>query len=514
MTQHDCRSSLAGPAPAARLRMVGTMIILAAGTAARAVEPIRLHPDNPHYFLFRGKPAVLITSGEHYGAVLNLDFDYTLYLKTLESCGFNLTRTFSGAYCEPAGAFGIRNNTLAPAPGRLICPWARSSSPGYNNGGNRFDLQRWDPEYFRRLRSFVAEAGRRGIVVELVLFCPFYEKTKGDAIWRLSPMNAENNVNHIGNVPSAEVYTLKHANLLQAQVAMVRRIVEELRDADNVYYEICNEPYHGGVSPAWQDTIAETVARTESALGTRHLIAQNIANKRGKIAEANPLVSIFNFHYAQPEAVVESYHLNKALADDETGFRGREPTPYRLEAWNFILAGGAVFNHLDYSFTCGREDGTATSDAPGGGGPEIRRQLSVLKRFIEGFDFIRMRPALDVVTKLTPESTSLRLLAEPGRAYAGYLVGKGPVHLNLSLPGGTYQVEWLDPQTGRIQDTRTLRHEGHQDLSLRSPDFATDIAVRVVSTTGKANQGESSGAASPRTARQESARVGRPAAPR
>src|SRR5437588_301642 len=38
-----------------------------------AAEPIKLHPDNPHYFLFRGKPAILIGSTEHYGAVLNLD---------------------------------------------------------------------------------------------------------------------------------------------------------------------------------------------------------------------------------------------------------------------------------------------------------------------------------------------------------------------------------------------------------------------------------------------------------
>src|SRR4051794_10247153 len=43
---------------------------------AQAAPPISLHPDNGHYFLFRGKPAVLITSGEHYGAVLNRDFDF------------------------------------------------------------------------------------------------------------------------------------------------------------------------------------------------------------------------------------------------------------------------------------------------------------------------------------------------------------------------------------------------------------------------------------------------------
>ncbi len=43
---------------------------------AQETKPIRLHPDNPHYFLFRGKPTILITSAEHYGAVLNPNFDY------------------------------------------------------------------------------------------------------------------------------------------------------------------------------------------------------------------------------------------------------------------------------------------------------------------------------------------------------------------------------------------------------------------------------------------------------
>jgi len=36
---------------------------------------------------------VLVTSGEHYGSVLNLDFDYIRYLDELQSNGLNLTRT-------------------------------------------------------------------------------------------------------------------------------------------------------------------------------------------------------------------------------------------------------------------------------------------------------------------------------------------------------------------------------------------------------------------------------------
>ena len=45
-----------------------------------AAPPLRLHPANQRYFEFRGEPTVLVTSGEHYGAVLNLDFDFVRYL--------------------------------------------------------------------------------------------------------------------------------------------------------------------------------------------------------------------------------------------------------------------------------------------------------------------------------------------------------------------------------------------------------------------------------------------------
>lgn len=43
---------------------------------ATAAEPLKLHPANRHYFLFRDKPTVLMGSTEHYGALINLDFDY------------------------------------------------------------------------------------------------------------------------------------------------------------------------------------------------------------------------------------------------------------------------------------------------------------------------------------------------------------------------------------------------------------------------------------------------------
>ena len=90
-------------------------------TARRCRQPLahRLHPDNPHYFLWRGKPTVLVTSAEHYGALLNLDFDYVRYLDELHRSGLNHTRTFSGVYREIPGSFGITENPLAPKTGPL-----------------------------------------------------------------------------------------------------------------------------------------------------------------------------------------------------------------------------------------------------------------------------------------------------------------------------------------------------------------------------------------------------------
>ena len=175
-------------------RLLIVIAVLVVGAAPQTPGTLRRHPSNPHYFEFRGQPAVLITSAEHYGAVMNLDFDYIPYLNELQARGFNLTRTFSGMYVE---GWDSPWNTLNPAPNRYIAPWARSSTSGYPDGGNKFDLNQWNPAYFSRLRDFVAQAGQRGIIVELVLFCSMYN----DSEWNLSPLKSTNNVNGVGTMP-------------------------------------------------------------------------------------------------------------------------------------------------------------------------------------------------------------------------------------------------------------------------------------------------------------------------
>lgn len=456
---------------------MGMMILIALQAVTAAAAPLRQHPANPRYFLYRGKPAVIVGSGEHYGAVLNLDFDYVRYLDELSRSGLNHTRTFAGAYCETPGNFQIAGNTLAPAEGRFIAPWARSDRPGYPGGGARFDLSRWDPAYFQRLKDFLARASRRDIIVELTLFCPFYD----ESMWRLSPMNEACNINGIGKVKRTDVYTLdRNGGLLAVQEAMTRKIVTEVNGFDNLYFEICNEPYFGGVTMEWQRRIADVILDTEKGLAKRHLISMNIANGSQAVRDPHPGVSILNFHYAHPPAAVgANERLGRIIGDNETGFRGTGDTTYRMEAWEFILAGGGLFSHLDYSFAVGHEDGSFVypQSQPGGGNRGFRAQMRILKDFIHRFDFLRMKPYQAAVAA-TPEGTRAAVLAEPGRQYAVYLFGSGAGPLKLEAPAGRYAATWVDTLTG-ARTTQPERTHAGGPIAFDVPDHADDIALEL-----------------------------------
>lgn len=439
-------------------------------------SPIRLLQENPHYFEYKGKPVILITSAEHYGAVLNLDFDYKKYLGELASQNLNLTRTFSGEYCEPPGAFNIAKNTLAPLPGRFISPWARSTTSGYRNGGNKFDLTKWDEKYFERLKDFMTAAAEKNVIVEFTLFCPFYE----DTMWIYSPLHPGNNVNNTPDIPRTDVYTLdKSKDLLPIQKKLVEKLVTELNEFDNLVIEICNEPYFGGVTMEWQHAMADVIVETEKQLPKKHLISQNIANATALIKDPHPAVSVFNFHYAYPpSAVQQNYHLNKLIGNNETGFRGTSDTTYRFEGWRFILAGGGLYNNLDYSFTAGNETGNFEypKTQPGGGSNALRKQLKNLKEFMDGFEYWKMRP--DSLLVDGAEGLRYNALTEPGKQYAMYVIGNMQAQLTLNVQDGRYKVQWLDPVTGKYSQAE-MKTAKNNKLVLVVPKHDADIALKI-----------------------------------
>ncbi len=357
----------------------------------------------------------------------------------------------------------------------------------------------------------MAEAGKRGIVVEVVLFSSYYGSG-----WPHSPMNAANNVNEVGAVPKEKANTLDNGRLLAEQERVVRKIVGELRDADNVYYEIQNEPWAdheravdvvnasvlpGDMAPpgafwknrvdlagpeslAWQARIAAVVAEEEARLGVRHLVAQNYCNHRYPVRDVDPRVSILNFHYAWPEAATLNAGLGRVVSFDETGFAtpsDRVATPdtdavYRRQAWEFLMAGGGIFSMLDYSFAVGHEDGTFVNRAPGGGSPALRRQLRVLKDFLHSFDVPDLRPRPGLV-ETSPGAFTRAVGTKKKRGV--YVRGDGSTVLGVDLPKGDWREEWIDTKTGAIAKRAAFAHKGGR-RELASPSYEGDVALRLV----------------------------------
>jgi hypothetical protein len=471
-------------------------------TRSSKPEPIRLHPANSHYFLFRGKAVALITSGEHYGAVLNRDFDYRRYLDALQADGLNYTRLFAGSYVEvPAKSFGILHNDLAPEPGRFLAPWARSETPGYAGGGNKFDLAKWDDEFFTRYRDFLAEAAKRGIVVEVTLFSAHY----AEAQWQMSALNPANNVNATDAIDWKKLNTRENGNIIAHQEKYARKIVREANAFDNVIFEIQNEPWSDRpaladvinpylrppardtfpnsvdlpdeLSMAWQARVSQWITQEESSLPNHHLIAQNYSNFRAPIGKLLPNVDVVNFHYAYPDAVTLNYGLGKAIAYDETGFLGRDDDAYRRQAWNFMISGGSVFDALDYSFTTGHEDGSFTEpNGPGGGSAALRHQLHLLSQFLHSFSLVELRP--DTRTVKHAGGATAHALSSAGKEYAIYLDGGGPIDLTLDLPSGDYSTEWVNVVSGKIEQREMFTHRGGEKVLL-SPVFQNGIALRL-----------------------------------
>jgi hypothetical protein len=254
-----------------------------AGAQADKPQPIRLHPSNPHYFLFHGQAVVLITSGEHYGAVMNADFDYHRYLAALEADGLNYTRLFGGSYLEvPGKSFGILRNDLAPLPGRYVAPWARSETPGYAGGGNKFDLSKWNLEYFARYRDFLSEAAKRGIVVEVTLFSSHYDEKQ----WQVSALNSANNVNGTDGIDwkeGAHAGKREHSWLSGEIRAQVGARSERIRQRN------FRDPERALVGPAGARGCDQSVS---AAAGARHVsefrrssgrIVDRVAGARGGV---------------------------------------------------------------------------------------------------------------------------------------------------------------------------------------------------------------------------------------
>lgn len=462
----------------------------------RAQKSLRLCPSNHRYMMYQKKPIILITSAEHYGELINLDFDYVSYLDALHKEGMNNTRVFSGTYVERKNdiKFIQYGNTLAPKPGRLITPWKRSKTRGYANGGNKFDLDQWNEQYFSRAKDLLQEAAKRHIMVELTLFGNQY----GDGIYSYSPLYPDNNIQRVGiKGKGGFIYfqSLRDSALVARQDALVVKIVRELNDCDNLYYEVSNEPYNGvkdsSLVDQWHIHIVNLIRKTEKSLPQKHLIASNQAIVN------NPDVNIANYHYVHipnSPGFDSLLHLNKVISMDETmgSLKDQNENDVRVEAWDFILHGGSAYNNLSWEYTPQKPQGTPGSDT-------VRKYLMHLQQFMRSFDYTKMNYSPRLLSKV-PAKAITRIMAERGRQYAlyihhstphdptpttngiwKYIAGTGTFSdtVSVKLPAGSYVFKWYNPLKGIWTKAYPLDLEKENSHSFYTGAFETDIALKI-----------------------------------
>jgi hypothetical protein len=473
----------------------------------RDFSTFNIHPQNPAIFSYKGKPTLLIGSGEHYGAVMNLDFNYKKYLATLKQDNLNITRLFTGAHHEVAASFGIQRNTMAPPENRFVAVWARNEKNVKNTEGVlKYDLEKWDDNYFSRLTDFMQTAQVNGVIVEVNLFSSIYDKS----IWVLSPLNPKNCIQTLPDSPYQKVYTVENGAFQPYLEAYVRKMVRALNVFDNFYFEIQNEPWADNGRNAgnwndfvqadmlkeswniwrtsidiaherslkWQKRISEIIKEEENLLAKKHLISQNYSNYKYPLSSVEPTINILSFHYCLPEVVAQNAHWNKPICFNETGFSGSDANLYRRQAWRFMMSGGSQFNNLDYSFTVGKEDGTDTTNiAPGQGSPRFRQQLKILRGYLESFNLIKLKSDNQTI-KASMGATSF-CLSDKATQWAIYCESYERFTLVLSLPKGNYKATWLDVLTGKEVGFQAINSLGGE-VKIAPKDWIGEMALRIV----------------------------------
>jgi len=470
---------------------------------------------------------MLITATEHYGAVMNRPFNYERYLSDAADKRITLTRLFV-LYRELQTAVNPYS-TCKPESTDYIAPYPRTGPGLAADRLPKFDLDRWNPEFFDRLHGFVSAAQRRGVIVEVALFSNPYS----EEVWALNPLHPLNNINGTESIRPAEFLTTRAPAIFARQQALVRKIVNECNSYDNVILEICNEPFSDltvtfppGIRPnpdsaemdEWQARIAGLIREVEAGLPLRHLIAGQGSYTAPAVYSSHGLsltssfdelpVDVVNVHtfentvyrgvaydiggfmtgglrlQALRDLFVATAGERKPLNLDEDNAAARFTdlqgwTIHRKRAWTTVVSGGH-YDMIDFTIQIRLETGTMEAQQ------HIRSWIKHLSMFVHSMDLVHARPRPDLISQAPPHTVA-SVLAVEGQEYAIYLADAREVEnpglgdsirgdVMVSLPPGRWTVTIVDPVTGQ-ESTRPSIDGGMSRLEL--PEFRHDVAIRI-----------------------------------
>jgi hypothetical protein len=328
-------------------------------------------------------------------------------------------------------------------------PFARSGQGTAWDGLSRYDLTKFNPWYWARLKDFAGACEQRG----LVLFHQNYFQhnlLEAGAHWADFPWRSANNINNTGfpepppyagdkRIFMAEqFYDVTHPVRRGLHRSYIRKCLANFSDKANVI-QFTSAEYTGPLSfvEFWLDTIAEWSRET----GRRPLVALSCTKDVQDAILADPkrsgLVDVIDFRYwwKTDRGVFEPKGgQNLAPRQFERQWRGGRPGDIHLAQmaaeYRQKFPDKAVicdFDQAGWLYACA---GGSMARLPKTTDPELLAALP------------RMRPARHA------EKGAL-ILEEPGNAYLVYATNSGPVR--LALEAGKFALHKVRVDTGTVE---------------------------------------------------------------
>ncbi len=418
---------------------------LSLAASAATGGPLRVLESNPRWFIDGSGKAVYL-AGSHVwwnlqdnGLILRAGgsnpppvFDYEDYLNSLARWNHNFFRLWRWEVTKWTDRFTEGVKYCRPHP------WVRSGPGLAKDGEPKFDLTRFNEDYFKRLRARVAAARGRGMYVAVMLF-EGWELQFTDG-WQHHPFHAANNVNGIeadidGDMQGLEYNTLDGSEMgrrvLELQQAYVRKVIDTVNDLDNVLYEICNEA-HGG-STAWQYHMIRYVKEYESAKPAQHPVGMTFQYRGG--TNETLYESPADWISPNPGDPARNYRENpcanctsKVVVSDTDHLWGHTGGD-NIWVWKSFTRGLNVLLMEEMLPSPTWQD-------------SARQAMGQVRRFAERMNLAAMKPE----EKL---SATRYCLAARGAEYLVFQHDKGEFTLNLTDAPGAFAVEWFDINAGR-----------------------------------------------------------------
>jgi len=444
--------------------------------------PLFANPDNPRYFtdgiLVNGKYKVVYLTGSHtwcnFTDCGNTNpppvFDYNEFLDFLEAHNHNFFRLWR--------AENVRGGEDGDDFWFYPMPYARSNSECCAfDGGNKFDLNQFNQEYFDRLLERVKLADERGFYVSVMLFDGWSIETKFPDThqpWKGHPFNVNNNVNGVngdldGNGQGGETHTLANEQITALQEAFVRKVIDMVNDLDNILYEISNES--SGDSKDWQYHMINFIKEYEATKPKQqqHPVGMTVAWPNGSNEDVlnSPADWISQNVDIESPPVADGTKIIIADTDHICGICGDQQWVWK----SFTRGENPIF--MDYYDNAISGRGIPFENEKQ---DEIRASLGYTRNYAERMNLVEMAPM--------PELCSTGYcLANPGNDKPEYLVflsSGGTVagllnrldiqrNISLDLPADSWVdvdlsgsplellVEWFNPSDGIIITAGTIQ---------------------------------------------------------